>query len=72
MALGHSPRIVSDGLIFYVDAVNTRCYAGSGIGLTIADLSASGLNQNFNNRYLSGTAWQLKEDASTPYQIPLI
>lgn len=70
MALGHSPRIVSDGLIFYVDAVNTRCYPGSGIGLTISDLSASGLNQNFNNRYLSGTAWQLKEDASTPYQIP--
>lgn len=71
MALGHSPRIVSDGLIFYVDAVNTRCYAGSGIGLTIADLSASGLNQNFNNRYLSGTAWQLKEDGTTPYQIAM-
>ena len=71
MALGHSPRIVSDGLIFYVDAVNTRCYPGSGIGLTISDLSASGLNQNFNNRYLSGTAWQLKEDGTTPYQIAM-
>ena len=59
MALGHSPRIVSDGLIFYVDAVNTRCYAGAGIGLTIADLSASGLNQNFNNRYLCPKNWKI-------------
>jgi len=71
MALGHSPRIVSDGLIFYVDAVNTRCYAGSGIGLTIADLSASGLNQNFVNRYLTNTVRQLQADGSSAYLIPL-
>ena len=68
MGLGHSPRIISDGLIFYLDAANPRCYAGT--GSSIADLSSSKLNQNFNNSYLSGTAWSLKEDASTPYQIP--
>lgn len=39
MGLGHSPRIVSDGLIFYVDAANTRCYAGT--GLTAFDLKGS-------------------------------
>lgn len=71
MGLGHSPRIISDGLIFYVDAQNTRCYAGSGIGLTIADLSASNLNQNFVNRYLTNTARQLEANGSTVYQIPL-
>jgi hypothetical protein len=71
MALGHSPRIVSDGLIFYVDAVNTRCYAGAGTGFTVTDLSASRLNQSFNqNKYLTGTAWQLEANGSTPYQIP--
>lgn len=39
MGLGHSPRIISDGLIFYLDAGNPRCYAGT--GLTCYDLRAS-------------------------------
>ena len=30
MGLGHSPRISTDGLVFYLDAANSRCYAGSG------------------------------------------
>lgn len=30
MARDHSPRIVNDGLIFYVDSINTRSYPGSG------------------------------------------
>jgi hypothetical protein len=30
MGLGHSPSIVSDGLIIYLDAANVRSYAGSG------------------------------------------
>ena len=69
MGLGHSPRILTDGLIFYLDAANPRCYAGT--GSSIADLSTSKLNQNFNNSYLSGTAWSLKEDGTTPYQIAM-
>jgi hypothetical protein len=68
MGLGHSPRINSDGLIFYIDAANTRCYAGT--GFTISDLSANALSSSNQNRYISNTAWQLKEDGTTPYQIP--
>ena len=68
MGLGHSPRINSDGLIYYIDAANTRCYAGT--GFTISDLSANALSSSNQNRYISNTAWQLKEDGTTPYQIP--
>ena len=31
MGLAHSPSIISDGLVFYLDAANSRCYSGSGI-----------------------------------------
>ncbi len=31
MALGHSPSIVMDGLVFHIDAANSRSYAGSGL-----------------------------------------
>jgi hypothetical protein len=68
MALGHSPRINSDGLIYYIDAANTRCYAGT--GFTISDLSANALSSSNQNRYISNTAWQLNNDGTTPYQIP--
>jgi hypothetical protein len=68
MALGHSPRINSDGLIFYIDAANTRCYAGT--GFTISDLSANALSSSNQNRYISNTAWQLEADGSKLYQIP--
>jgi hypothetical protein len=30
MAVGYNPSIVSDGLIFYIDAANKRSYSGSG------------------------------------------
>ena len=30
MAVGYNPSIVSDGLIFYIDAASSRCYSGSG------------------------------------------
>jgi len=69
MGLGHSPRINSDGLIYYIDAANTRCYAGT--GFTISDLSANALSSTNQNRYISNTAWQLKEDGTTPYQIAM-
>jgi len=34
MAFHHSPRIVSDGVVFAIDAANTRSYPGSGLVLT--------------------------------------
>ena len=39
MGLGHSPRISTDGLIYYLDAANPRCYSGT--GLTSYDLKTS-------------------------------
>ena len=48
MGLGHSPRISSDGLVFFLDAANPRCYAGT--GLTAFDLKASSYTGSlFNN-----------------------
>lgn len=34
MALGHSPFITSDNLVFYMDAANTKSYNGSGTIIT--------------------------------------
>ncbi len=31
MGLDHSPNVVTDGLVFYLDAANTRSYSGSGL-----------------------------------------
>jgi hypothetical protein len=31
MGLKHHPRVVTNGLVFYVDAANRRCYSGSGV-----------------------------------------
>jgi len=31
MGLAHSPSIIADGLVFYLDAANTRSYSGSGL-----------------------------------------
>jgi hypothetical protein len=31
MGLKHHPRVVTDGLIFYIDAANPRSYSGSGL-----------------------------------------
>ena len=42
MGLGHSPRIVTDGLVFCLDAGNTKSYPGS--GTTWTDLSGNGNN----------------------------
>ena len=30
MGLKHHPRVVTNGLVYYFDAANTRCYGGSG------------------------------------------
>jgi hypothetical protein len=42
MGLGHNPRIVTDGLLLYLDAGNTKSYPGS--GTTWTDLSGNGHN----------------------------
>ena len=40
MALAHSPRIITDGLVLCLDAGNTKSYSGS--GTTWTDLSGNG------------------------------
>ena len=43
MGLGHSPAIVSEGLVFYFDPINTRSYAGTGLtGFNLIDTSING------------------------------
>ena len=46
MALAHSPRIVRDSLILYVDAANSKSYPGS--GTTWKDLSGSNHHLTLN------------------------
>jgi hypothetical protein len=51
MALSHSPQIVRDGLVLYLDAANIKSYPGSG---TIAfDLS----NKNNNGTLINGVGY---------------
>jgi len=45
--LFHSPRIVTDGLVLYLDAANPRSYPGS--GTTWSDLSGNGNNGTLIN-----------------------
>ena len=45
MALGHSPQIVTNGLIFYVDPSNSRSY--SGFGNTIYNMVNSSIGGTF-------------------------
>jgi hypothetical protein len=47
MALAHSPKIVTDGLVLCLDAANPKSYPGS--GTTWADLSGSGNNGTLTN-----------------------
>ena len=47
MAFSHSPKIVTDDLVFYVDSADKNCYGGS--GATVNDLSPSGLTSTFTN-----------------------
>lgn len=56
MALQHSPKIVTNGLIFHHDYANTRCYPGS--GTAVADLSNNGYvtaTMENNTSFLSST-----------------
>ena len=47
MAYFHSPKIVTDGLVLYLDAANTKSYPGS--GTTWSDLSGNGNNGTLVN-----------------------
>ena len=54
MGLFHSPKIITDGLRFAVDAANVKSYPGS--GTTFFDLSANGHNSTeFLN--MTSTNW---------------
>ena len=47
MGLGHSPIVVSEGLVFYFDPINTRSYAGTGLtGYNLIDTSIVGTFTN--------------------------
>jgi len=47
MGLGHSPRIVTDGLVLCLDAANARSYPGT--GTTWTDRSGNGNNGTLTN-----------------------
>ena len=47
MALAHSPKIITDGLVLALDAGNTKSYPGS--GTSIIDLTGSGENGTMIN-----------------------
>ena len=50
MGLAHSPSIISDGLIFYLDAANSRSYSGSG-------LTVNGLVGGIGGTLINGTGF---------------
>ena len=47
MAFNYSPRVITDGLVLYLDAANTRSYPG--VGTTWTDLSRSGYTGTLTN-----------------------
>ena len=53
MGLAHSPKIITDNLVLYLDAANTKSYGGS--GSTWTDLSSEGYNGTISGAtYTSG------------------
>ena len=67
MALAHSPRIVTDGLVLALDAGNTKSYPG--IGTAWTDLSGNGNNGTLVNGvgYNSGNGGALSFDGVNDY-----
>ena len=63
MGLSHSPSLVMDGLVFSIDAGNSRCYSGSGNTLNglVGDLGGTLVNgvgfgsTNSGSLYFDGT-----------------
>lgn len=64
MAFNYSPKIVTDGLVFAVDAANKKSYPGS--GTTWSDLSGNGNNGTLTNgpTFGSGNGGSIDFDAS--------
>jgi len=64
MALAHSPRIVTDGLVLCLDAGNAKSYPGS--GTTWSDLSGNGNNGSLVNgpTYSSSNGGSISFDGS--------
>ena len=67
MAFAYSPKIVTDGLVFAVDAANTKSYPGS--GTTWKDLSGNGNNGTLANgpTFDSGNGGSIVFDGSDDY-----
>jgi len=57
MGLAHSPSIISDGLVFYLDAANSRSYSGSG-------LSANGLVGGVGVTLINGVGFSSSNNGS--------
>ena len=57
MAVGYNPSIVSDGLVFYIDPANTRCYSGSGN-------TANGLIGGINGTLVNGVGFTSSNNGS--------
>jgi hypothetical protein len=73
MGLKHHPRVVTNGLVYYLDAANTRSYSGSGItvnsligGLGATFIGGSGFSsQNLGSFYFNGTTNYIISNAIT-------
>jgi hypothetical protein len=67
MAFSYSPRIITNGLVLYLDAANTRSYPGS--GTTWNDLSRSGNNGTLVNgpTYSSANLGSIVFDGTDDY-----
>jgi len=67
MAFAYSPKIVTDGLVFAVDAANKKSYPGSGI--TWSDLSVNGNNGTLTNgpTFDSGNGGSIVLDGTNDY-----
>jgi hypothetical protein len=67
MTIAHSPRIVTDGLIYLNDAGNSKSY--SGVGTAIKNLVGYGAtNTSFNQTFVSsGTTSYFESTGSTSY-----
>ena len=67
MAFNYSPKIVTDGLVLYLDAANTRSYPGT--GTTWSDLSRGGNNGILTNgpTFSSANGGSIVFDGSNDY-----
>jgi hypothetical protein len=65
MAGRYSPRIVTDGLLLYPDALNRKSYVGT--GTAVLDLSGNGYNLALTNGPIIQSDGSISFDASNDY-----